>query len=91
MLREADRNDYSLVLCNFDISLKVARAVRDLLVSDHFDRTWEVRILDLDMTSLPVHVELSQALLGKISSLKYDGWFDNPLEVLVKLSIAQKI
>ena len=39
MLREADRDDCSLVLCNFDISVKVARAVRDLLVSNAFDRT----------------------------------------------------
>ena len=35
------------------------------------------------MTSLPVLVELAQALLGTISSLSYDGWFYIPLEAHV--------
>ena len=74
MLREADRNDCSLVLCNFDISLNVARAVRDLLVSDPFDRTWEVEIFNLEIYSREVLVELVQALSGTISSLSYNGW-----------------
>ena len=87
MLREADRNDCSLVLCNFEISLKVARAVRDLLVSDPFDRTWEVKIFHLGICSRGVFVELAQALSGAISSLSYDGWFF--LE-FVRLSIAPK-
>ena len=73
MLREADNDDCSLVLYNFDVSPKVARAVRDLLVSDPFDRTWEVEILDMGLYSPLVIWELAHALLGKISSLKIVG------------------
>ena len=75
MLREADNDDCSLVLYNFDVSPKVARAVRDLLVSDPFDRTWEVEILDMELYSPLVIRYLAQALSGKISTLKINGEF----------------
>ena len=75
MLREDDRNNCSLVLCNFDISLKVSRAVRDLLVPNPFDRKWEVEILDLELNSPLVILYLAQALFGKISSIKITGEF----------------
>ena len=44
-------------------------------MSDTFDRTWELEILDLKLYSLLVIRELAQALLGKISSIKINGEF----------------
>ena len=74
-LREAKRDDSSLVLCNFDISVEVAGAVRDLLRLDPFDRTWDVEILGLDLTDTMISSLFSQALAGKISSIKMHGEF----------------
>ena len=74
-LREVNRNDCSLVLCNFDISVEVAGAVRDLLRLDPYDRTWEVEILGLDLTDSMLSSIFSQALAGKISSITVYGEF----------------